>query len=71
MDKADHGSHRDRMRDQCAAIAALLSKHDRISISEIGDTLGMPLHTVRRWLKSFARAMDLRVEMGIVLIERN
>jgi DeoR/GlpR family transcriptional regulator of sugar metabolism len=71
MDKGAPGSHRDRLRDQCVAFMKLLSQKDRISISEIADDLKMSRVTVRRWLNSFSRAMDLRIEKGIVIIERN
>jgi len=71
MDKIKPGSHRDRMRDDCAGLMALLSKYDRISMSDIADSIGMKHHTLRRWLNSFSAIMDLRIEKGIVIIERH
>jgi hypothetical protein len=59
------------MRDQCAGLFALLSKRDRVSIAEIGDTLQMHPWTIRRWLNSFSCIMDLRIERGFVVIEKN
>jgi DeoR/GlpR family transcriptional regulator of sugar metabolism len=71
MAKIKQGSQRDRMRDHCVAFNKLLSEHNRISISEIADALGISTRTVRRWLDSFSKIMDLRIENGIVIIERN
>lgn len=71
MDKIKQGSHRARLARQCVALARLLSRTDRISKSEIADTLKMHPATVRRWLDSFSCAMDIRFEKDIVIIERN
>lgn len=71
MDETKHGSHRNRMICQCIALARLLSQNDRISKSEICDILKMRPFTLRRWLDSFSLVMDLRIEKGIVIIERN
>ncbi|MGO9018754.1 MAG: hypothetical protein ACLQVJ_10445 [Syntrophobacteraceae bacterium] len=65
-----YATHRDRLRDECVAVSALLSERDRIPVSEITQTLKMRTFTVRRWLNSFSRAMDLRIEKGVVIIER-
>jgi len=71
MDKGTPGSHRDRLRDQCIALTKLLSQKDRISISEIAESLKISHVTARRWLNSFSLVMDLRIEKGIAIIERN
>ena len=71
MDKTKPGGHRARMVHQCVAFFGLLSRRDRISKSEIADTLQMHPRTVRRWLDSLSLAMDLRIEKGIVIIARN
>lgn len=71
MEKAAPASHRDRLRDQCVALVKLFSKKDRISISEIAEGLKMSPVTLRRWLNSFSLIMDLRIEKGVVIIERN
>jgi predicted ArsR family transcriptional regulator len=71
MDNAKQQGNRARMRDQCIRLFTLLSQRDRISIAEIGDILEMPPWTVRRWLNCFSFAMDLRIEKGVVVIEKN
>ncbi len=71
MDETKHGNTRRRMVVQCVAFRTLLCQKDRISISEIADALQMHPVTVRRWLNAFSLAMDLRIEKGIVVIERN
>ncbi len=71
MDETKCGRTRARLRDQCFALTKLLSQKDRISISEISETLQMHPTSVRRWLNSFSCAMDLRIENGIVITERN
>jgi len=70
MNKTNHGSTRDRMRNQCFALRDLLCQRDRISIAEIAAGLEMHPLTVRRWVNAFSRTMDLRIEKGIVVIER-
>ncbi|MFZ0929250.1 MAG: hypothetical protein WAN11_11655 [Syntrophobacteraceae bacterium] len=70
MGKTDNGGHRDEMRDHCAALMVLLSKYDRISIAELVGISGIKPHTVRRWMNSFSKTMDLRIEKGLVIIER-
>ncbi len=71
MDRTKHEGKRARMRDECIRLFALLSQRDRVSIAEIGDTLQMKPWSVRRWLNSFSRAMDVRIERGVVIVERN
>ena len=71
MEKTKHLCHRDRLAGQCCALAGLLSQEDRISKAEIGAKLNMRPRTVARWLNSFSLAVDLRVEKGIVIIQRN
>ncbi len=70
LDKISYGATRDRLRDQCIALYRLLSSRDRISIREISEVLEMHPITVRRWLDSFTLKMDIRIERGIVIIER-
>lgn len=71
MEKSKGAGHRGRMYECCVVINKLLSENDRISISEIADRLGVCTHTVRRWLDAFSMGMDLRIEKGIVIIERH
>lgn len=71
MEKAKHESHRARLVHQCVAFFALLSRTDRIAKSEIADTFRMHPRTVSRWLDSFSCVMDLRIEKGVVIIERS
>ncbi len=54
----------------CVALARLLSSKDRISIAEIAASLGMSTRTARRWIGSFSMVTDLRIEKGVVIIER-
>ena len=71
MDKTKPGGHRARLVHQCVAFFGLLSRRDRISKSEIADTLQMHPRTVDRWLLALSLAMDLRTEDDIVIVERN
>ena len=71
MDKGKYGGHRSRLMHQCVSFFALLSRTDCISKSEIANALQMHPRTVSRWLDSFSCVMDLRIEKGIVIIERN
>ena len=71
VDKTKHEGNRPRMRDECVALFVLLSQRNRISIAEIGDSLQMSPWTVRRWVHCFICLMDIRIERGIVIIERN
>ena len=59
------------MVHQCVAFFALLSRTDRIAKSEIADTFRMHPRTVSRWLDSFSCVMDLRIQKGVVIIERS
>ena len=71
MDRAKHEGHRARLMHQCVAFFGLLYRTDRIAKSEIAEALQMHPRTVSRWLDSFSCVMDLRLEKGIVIIERN
>jgi DeoR/GlpR family transcriptional regulator of sugar metabolism len=59
------------MRDNAVALTSLLSQGGRFSISEIATRFEMSSTTVRRWLNSFSKVMDLRVERGIVIVEKS
>ena len=71
MDETKRGRTRARLRDQCFALTKLLSQKNRISISEISETLKCIPPVSEGGFVAFSCAMDLRIEKGIVIIERN
>jgi hypothetical protein len=68
--KYPQGRGRDRMRDQCVGIYAMLYRKtpNRISISQMGRAFGVSTCTIRRWIDSFSKVLDIRVEHGFVII---
>ena len=59
---------RDSMRDQCSAIFFILMSGKANGIGEIAGALHISARTVRRWLDSFSKVLDLRVEKGVVIL---
>jgi hypothetical protein len=61
---------RDSLRDQCVEIYAILSRKtpNRIRISEMANIFGINNRTVRRWVDSFSKVMNVRIEKGFVVI---
>jgi|GEM_PF-437686 len=62
--------HRGRMRDHAVQLYAMLLKRKTVAIAEIMEELGISEDTVRRWIDSFSFIMQIRVENGIVRVDR-
>ncbi|MHC1727881.1 MAG: hypothetical protein AB9866_18075 [Syntrophobacteraceae bacterium] len=62
--------HRSRMRDHAVLIHKLLSEHRRISLVRIAEELETTVDTARRWVDSFSCIMPIRLERGVVIIDR-
>ncbi len=62
--------HRGRMRDHAAILYALLKKHRSISLERIAAEMGTSEPTARRWIDSFSCVMPIRLERGIVIMEK-
>ncbi len=61
---------RERLIFQYIALLSLLRQENLISIKDISQSLKMHPTTVRRWINSMCLVADLRIEKGIVIIER-
>jgi predicted DNA-binding transcriptional regulator YafY len=62
--------HRERMRDHAVLIQKLLQENRRISLARIAEEIGASEITVRRWIDCFSCVMPLRLERGIVIVEK-
>ncbi len=62
--------HRGRMSDQAVQMAKLLEEHHEISLRRIATELEVSERTARWLIDSFSDRVPLRLERGIVVIEK-
>lgn len=63
--------NRGRMIEQCIFLHQILVSHQRIAIKDIVSALRVSRRTVDRWLDSFSLVLPIRIERGIVIVERD
>ena len=66
----DTVGHRGRMRDHAVMVHRLLSGNRCISLARIAEELGVSEPTARRWVDAFSSVMPLRLERGVVIVDK-
>jgi predicted DNA-binding transcriptional regulator YafY len=69
-EKIRTGRTRQRMAEQAVAISSRLTPCSRLRIIDLADELEISTRSLYRWLDSFSRHLDLRIEAGIVIVGR-
>ena len=64
------GGYRNKMRDECVAMHAILLKRRRIHLRDLAEELGISTDTARRWVGSFSLIMPVQIERGVVVVGR-
>ncbi len=62
--------HRGRMRDHAVILYKLLREYRRISIGRIAEEMEISEPTARRWVNSFSCVFPIRMENGIVIVDK-
>lgn len=63
--------HRGRMRDHAIALTRMFQRRNRIPLSDIMKELDVSENTARRWVDSFSATLPIRLENGVVIVEKH
>ncbi|MEN6441667.1 MAG: helix-turn-helix domain-containing protein [Syntrophobacter sp.] len=58
------------MRDHAVILYKLLREYRRISIGRIAEEMEISEPTARRWVDSFSCVFPIRMESGIVIVDK-
>lgn len=69
-ERSGEGKFRNRMRDHAVLIHKILRENDKFALTWLANEIGASELTARRWINTFSAFMPVRIDCGLVIIDR-